>query len=134
MKLYFKHYFHQSYEGNEGYMRPTFYPIGNDSLSEMSDGDFIIFTTNLDTVEKTQCAINAIEKYISSDYDNFIIISDGYMRTAKVNIDLTCFNIMPGIDDSYKDCLPTKLFLKMLKAWHEYLNSEFKGEIEVYLT
>jgi len=84
-------------------MRPTFYPIGNDSLSEMSDGDFIIFTTNLDTVEKTQCAINAIEKYISSDYDNFIIISDGYMRTAKVNIDLTCFNIMPGIDDSLQN-------------------------------
>jgi len=134
MKLYFEHYFHQSYEGDEGFMRPTFSLIGNDIPSEMNDGDFITFITNLDTVEKNQHAINAIEEYINNYDNNSIIISDGYMRTAKVNIELTCFNLMPKIDDSYKGNLPTKLFLKMLKAWKEYLNSGFKGEIEVHLT
>lgn len=132
MKLLFEYYFHEDYEGDDGYMRPTISFVdcscsNNDMKSDFNDDDlnFIFFIPNLDTIEKAAKAEKDIIHFLNSNNMSYILIFDDYCRIAKINkkyVEIN-LNILDG-ENSYIGKFPTNIFIRILHEWIIFLKSK----------
>ena len=140
MRMLFKYFLYEEYEGDEGVMLPTLGVVDSKSISQQErfknhiDGsdDFLFFISNLDTVDKISDVLQKIRAFLNNESEHDIVINDSYGRKAKLNKDKTLFDVnnLTG-EPIYRGAIPTVLFFNILEQWKSYVISGDMNDVVV---